>query len=50
MMTQASKFHVLFRKETLEKPLEFNSLDGKVDRRSHTGTYQIVDRVPRYIV
>jgi ADP-ribose pyrophosphatase len=36
------------RKEEPEKPMQFNSLDGKVDRRSHTGTYQIVDKVPRY--
>jgi ADP-ribose pyrophosphatase len=35
------------RKEEPEKPMQFNSLDGKVDRRSHTGTYQIVDKVPR---
>lgn len=35
------------RKQAPEKPLQFNSLDGKVDRRSHTGPYEIVGGVPR---
>jgi len=26
---------------------KFNSLDGKIDRRSHNGTYDVVDGVPR---
>ena len=28
--------------------LQFNTIDGKVDRRSHTGDYAIADGVPRY--
>lgn len=30
-----------------EKPLKFNSLDGKVDRQSHMGDYVIAGGVPR---
>lgn len=36
------------RKQPPEKPLQFNSLDGKVNRKSHIGVYDVVDNVPRY--
>lgn len=35
------------RKQPPEKPLQFNSLDGKVNRKSHIGMYDVVDNVPR---
>lgn len=35
------------RKVTPPAPLKFNALDGKVDRQSHMGDYEIVDGVPR---
>ena len=31
-------------------PLQFNTMDGDVDRRSHTGQYEVISGVPRYIV
>ena len=40
--------YICRKEEEPEKPLQFNSLDGKVDRKSHMGTYQIMDKVPRY--
>ena len=30
-----------------DTPPKYNDLDGKVDRRSFTGTYKIVDGIPR---
>ena len=37
-----------YRKPTPTSPL-FNQLDGKVDRRSYVGTYEIIDGVPRCV-
>ncbi len=35
-------------KPVLKGELKFNDIDGKVNRKSHMGTYEIVDRLPRY--
>ena len=35
------------RKVTPEKQPQFNALDGNVDRRSHSGKYEVVGGVPR---
>jgi ADP-ribose pyrophosphatase len=36
-----------FRIATSPVPAKWNELDGKVDRRSHMGPYQVVGKVPR---
>ena len=37
----------MHRKVTPETPPKYNELDGKVDRRSHLGKYELVDGLPR---
>lgn len=32
-----------------KEALQFNSLDGKVDRRSHGEDYKIINGIPRYV-
>ena len=36
------------RMVTPDQQPKWNALDGKIDRRSHTAEYTIVDKVPRY--
>ena len=31
-----------------KKELKFNEIDSKVNRKSHTGKYEIIDGLPRY--
>ncbi len=38
---------VLCCRDQPDMAVRWNSLDGSVDRRSHTGKYEVVDGLPR---